>query len=146
MPVFEKAQAGDLPRRSDEGISLATLADRLGPDAARELFQRIDVSSRRGELICGINVRDARGGFSKTSTTGRVQFVVPGRSHSRPRGPVDPSEGVIIIAMDDFEAVVRAGQQEFDWAREFAPRDGLAAAVVFPQLKRGSRGRRQLRG
>jgi len=127
-----------------EGISLSALEDRLGPRAAQELFSRIDGALRQGTVIIGTSVREARIGFSKAHTAGCAQVVVPGRSSSRQQGPVNPSDGLVIIKMDDLEAVVRAGRNEFDWAQTFAPRSGLEAATTSPILKRGSRGRRQL--
>ena len=139
-----KVKAEESAALSGECISLSALADHLGPRAAEVLFSRIDDSLRHGEFIVGTNVRDARIGFSKAQTAGHAQFVIPGRSNSRQQTPTKLSDGVVIIKMDDLEAVVRAGQEQFNWAREFAPRGGLAAATTSPQLKRGSRGRRQL--
>jgi hypothetical protein len=129
---------------SKEGISLSSLTDRLGPRAAQELFSRIDGSLRQGTLIIGTSVRDARMGFSKANTAGCAQVVVPGRSGGRQNSPINPSDGMVIMKLDDLEAVVRAGRDEFDWAQAFAPRSGLEAATTTPTLKRGSRGRRQL--
>jgi hypothetical protein len=127
-----------------EGISLSALSDRLGSRAAEELFGRIDGSLREGGLIMGTTVRDARIGFSKAYAAGCAQVVVPGRTGSRREGPINPSDGMVIMKLDDLEAVVRAGRDEFDWAKAFAPRSGLEAATTSPILRRGSRGRRQL--
>jgi hypothetical protein len=146
MTNFDEGKAGlvDVPAGeapTGEGISLAALADYLGPRAAAALFDRIDGSLRHGDVIVGTNVRNARVGFSKAHMAGHAQVVVPGRSTARAK----VSDGVVIIKMADLEAVVRAGQEPFDWGREFAPRDGLAAAAMSPELRRGSRGRRQFR-
>ena len=145
MAMVDKVKPKKTEDPSGEGISLSALADRLGPRAAAALFGTIDRSLRRGNVIIGTNVRNARIGFSKAHTAGHAQFVVPGRSKSRPLAPAKLSDGVLIIKIDDLEAVVRAGQEQFDWAQAFAPQSGLAAATKSPQLKPGSRGRRQLR-
>lgn len=127
-----------------DGISLSALTDSLGSKAAQEFFNRIDGSQRNGTTIIGTTVRNARAGFSKAKAACTAQVVVPGRSGSRREGPINPSDGLVIIKMDDLAAVVRAGQGEFDWTRAFAPRNGLKAATTSPALKRGSRGSRQL--
>ncbi|WP_292531092.1 hypothetical protein [Methylocystis sp.] len=126
-----------------EGITLQALVDRLGDRAAREFFNRIDGTLREGTVIVGTSVRDARVGFGKAMTSS-AKVVVPGRTSGRRRSSVDPSEGFVIMKIDDLEAVVRAGQDEFDWGQAFAPRAGLEAATTTPVLKRGSRGRRHL--
>jgi len=145
MALIDKPKPQDPEAAPAEGISLTALADHLGPRAAEALFSRIDGSSRQGEVIIGTNVRDARIGFSKAQTSGRAQFVVPGRSNLRQQTQTQLSDGIVIISLDDLEAVVRAGQEQFDWAAAFAPRGGLTAATMSPQLKPGSRGRRPLR-
>jgi len=126
-----------------QGVSYSTLVDHLGADAAKELFNRIDGSQRKGEVILGANVRDARAGFSRAKS-GNAQFVVVGRSTGRRTSNKAFADSMVLINMDDFEAVVKAAQKRFDWTQEFAPRAGLAAATETPVLKRGSRGRRQL--
>lgn len=121
------------------------LMDRLGPRAGQELFSRIDGSLRQGTVIFGASVREARGGFSKAHTAGCAQFVIQGRSGRSRKSTGGPSDGLVIMKLGDLEAVVRAGQDKFDWAEAFAPRSGLEAATTSPKLKVGSRGRRQLR-
>ena len=128
----------------DEGISLATLMDLLGPDAGIEFFNRIDQEQRRGATIVGSTVRGSRGGFARARTTGQAQFVTPGRTNGSREASEILSDSVVIMKMNDFEAIVKAVKKPFDWRQEFAPRAGLAAAVTTPALKRGSRGRRQL--
>jgi hypothetical protein len=130
---------------SGEGISLTELAHRLGTKAAEELFGRIDRDQRHGELILGKNVREARSMFGRLQKEGHVQVVVPGRSDKRTRAEADTSEGLVILRIDDLEAVVKASRDEFNWAQAFAPRSGLPAASSAPALKRGSRGRRTFR-
>jgi hypothetical protein len=130
---------------SKEGISLSALADRLGVRAAEELFSRIDGSMREGTMIIGASVRDARVGFSKAQTSGHAQVVISGRSSSGRHKQTNAADGMVILRMDDLEAVVRAAQEKFDWARTFAPRGGLEAATTSPILQRGSRGHRQLK-
>lgn len=131
------------PVAQSQEVSLATLIDHLGVEAAREFFKRIDGQQRRGQVIMGYTVRGSRHSFSRAYTTGQAQFVTPGRpSEYR---PVTFSDSVVIMKMDDFEAVVKAGQKPFDWVQLFAPRAGLEAATTMPTLKRASQGRRQLR-
>lgn len=125
------------------GIPFEVLVDRLGPSAAKEFFARVDISMREGTVIIGTSVRDARNNFGK-ATVGSAKVVVPGRVSDHRRGTVDPSDGFVIMKIDDLAAVVHASRDEFDWVRAFAPRAGLEAATVSPALKRGSRGRRQL--
>jgi hypothetical protein len=125
------------------GITLPALADRLGARAAQELFNRIDRSLRKGTVVVGTSVREARSGFSKAHTAGCAQVVIS-RHGSSAHGQIDPSDGLVIIKIEDLEAVVKAAREEFDWARVFAPRSGLEAASSTPTLKRGSRGRRKL--
>ncbi len=129
-----------------EGVPLSTLVDHLGREAAQEFFSRIDGSLRRGNVIVGTTVRDSRSGFARAHKPGHAQFVTPGRWSGTLKIDQTFSDSVVIIKMDDLEAVVKAGQKPFAWGQEFAPRAGLAAAETFPVLKRGSRGRRQLRG
>lgn len=144
MSIADKAKAKTKARRpTRDGITLEALVDRLGDRAAKEFFSRIDGTLREGTVIVGASVRDARLSFSK-AMTGSAKVVVPGRTSGRRRGSVDPSDGFVIMKIDDLEAVVRAGRDEFDWAQAFAPRAGLDAATTTPSLKRGSRGRRQL--
>jgi hypothetical protein len=45
---------------------------------------------------------------------------------------------------DGLDAANPKDGDEFDWAAVFAPRQDLESAMIFPLLKRGSRGRRQL--
>ncbi|MFG1393471.1 hypothetical protein [Xanthobacter agilis] len=144
MAIADKARAKIKARRvTKEGITFEALVERLGPRAAKEFFDRIDGTLREGTVIVGTSVRDARIGFGK-AMAGSAKVVVPGRVSGQRREAVDPSDGFVIMKIDDLEAVVRAGRDEFDWAQAFAPRAGLAAATTSPALKRGSRGRRQL--
>jgi hypothetical protein len=127
------------------GISLEILVDRLGRDAGEEFFGRVDDALREGLVIHGTNVRESRMVFSKARTQGHAQLVVPGRSGTRSGGAADISESLVIITMDDFEAVVKAGRDKFDWVELFSASAGLPQARSRPQLVRGSRGRRDLR-
>ncbi len=144
MAIVDKVGTRRAAVQMRDGISLSALADSLGLKAAQEFFSRIDGSQCNGTTIIGTTVRNARAGFSKANAACPAQVVVPGRSGSRREGPINPSDGLVIIKMDDLAAVVRAGQGEFDWTRAFAPRHGLEAATTSPMPKRGSRGRRQL--
>lgn len=144
MAIAEKSEI-EQTAGQEEGISLATLIAHLGPDAGIEFFNRIDKEQRRGTTIVGSTVRGSRSGFTRAHTTGQAQFVTPGRASGLRESSELLSDSVVIMNMDDFEAVVRAAQKPFDWRQEFAPRAGLAAATTTPALKRGSRGRRQLR-
>jgi putative sterol carrier protein len=143
MAVVDKVGTRLAVANLRNGISLSALADSLGLKAAQEFLSRIDDSQRDGTMILGTTVRNARAGFSKAKAACPAQVVVPGRSGSRREGPINPSDGLVIIKMDDLAAVVRAGRGEFDWTEAFAPRRGLEAATTSPMLKRGSRGRRQ---
>lgn len=125
---------------SKEGISLSALTDRLGSAAGLEFFRRIDSALRVGTTVFGMNVRHARLGFSKVHTGGGAQVVIPGRKG----GLRDTSNCMVIMKLDDLEAVVCAGRDEFDWARVFAPRSGLGASTTSPVLRRSSHGRRLL--
>lgn len=125
---------------ASEGVSLDELSERLGRDAAAEFFDRVDSTLRTGNVIHATNVRQSRAVFSKARHHGHAQLVINGR------GANEVGDSVIIIKMDDFEAVVRAGREPFSWAKAFAPRSGLGAATNSMQIARGSRGRRQLHG
>jgi hypothetical protein len=127
------------------GISLADLQERLGAAPAQELFERLDEDLRRGDVIVGTNVRAGRVAFTKARTAGHAQLVIPHQSQKRPSAAASLSEGFVIIALEDFEAVVKAGQKDFDWTAAFAPRADLPAAETSPAIRRGSRGRRALR-
>jgi len=144
MTVAEKqAQAKTLRT----GVTRSALIEQLGETAGEEFFSRIDDALRDGDIVLGSNVRNARTGFGKVDA-GHAMLVIPGRvnAHAAGGGTVDLSEGVVIMNMKDLEAVVKAGQRTFDWAAEFAPCNGLAAATSTPRLKPGSRGRRAFRG
>ena len=123
-----------------DGVSLDQLADRLGKKAATEFFERVDGSLRNGNVIHATNVRGSRTVFSKARHQGQAQLVVNGR------GVGAVGDSVVIIKMDDLEAVVRAGREPFSWAKTFAPRSGLRPATSSPSIVRGARGRRQLIG
>ncbi len=130
-------------RPPTDGIAFEALVDRLGFRAAKEFFNRIDVSLREGTVVVGTSVRDARNSFGK-AMAGNAKVVIPGRASGRRRGMIDPSKGFVIMKIDDLEAIVRASRDEFDWVRAFAPRAGLEAATTSPALEPGSRGRRRL--
>ena len=129
-----------------EGVSLSTLIEHLGTDAANEFFNRVDDAQRDGQEIVGLTVRESRVGFSRAHTSGHAQFVMPIRTGVDRAPSAVLSDSLVVMKMDDFAAVVRAGRNAFDWTREFAPRAGLAAATTTPTLKRSSRGRRQFHG
>ncbi|WP_146008531.1 hypothetical protein [Komagataeibacter saccharivorans] len=122
-----------------EGVSLDELSDRLGKEAAAEFFDRVDNTLRTGNVIQPTNVRQSRAVFDKARRHRRALLIISGR------GANEVGDSMVIIKMDDFEAVVRAGREAFSWANAFAPRSGLGAATNSMQIARGSRGRRQLR-
>lgn len=128
-----------------DGVTLGTLIDRLGKGAAEEFFGRIDGSLRAGDVIRGTNVRESRIAFSKARQGGHAQLVVPGRASDGRRGAADVGDSVVVMKMDDFQAVVRAGREAFDWGRAFAPHSGLEPATSSPAIIRGARGARLLR-
>jgi|GEM_PF-2156238 len=128
---------------AQNSISFADLEHRLGPRAAGELFERVDKAQREGSVIHGRNVRDARSSFGRIQQEGNVQVVVA-RSGGKRSRPPSVSDGLVIIRIDDLEAVVKAAQRPFDWASAFAPRNDLPAATSVPELNQGSRGRRAL--
>ena len=140
-----KERVSEDVRKGSDCISLPELAELIGQGPAEEFFERIDQDSRFGDVIVGTNVRQARTSFSKVHTPGHAQLVVPGRSPNRRGSIASLSDSVVIMRMEDLEAVVQAAHDEFSWIDEFSPRPGLAAATKSPVLKRGSRGRRQLR-
>lgn len=130
---------------SAEGVTLDTLIDKLGKGAAEEFFERIDGSLRVGDVIHGTNVRESRVAFSKARQDGHAQLVVPGRASDGRRGAVDIGDSVVVMKMDDFQAVVLASRDEFDWGKAFAPHSGLAPATSSAPIVRGARGARILR-
>jgi hypothetical protein len=132
-------------------ITLAELKHRLGAKAAEELFVRIDKEQLKGLMILGRNIREARAKFGKVQKEKNVQVVVRGNvgkhryaSSRTSEASSRTSEGLVILRIDDLEAVVKAAQQDFNWAKAFAPRSDLPAATEVPEIKRGSRGRRTL--
>lgn len=142
MTLAEKPAKAETSRT---GVTRSTLIEQLGEGPGQEFFSRIDGAQRKGEVVVGSNVREARIGFSKVNVR-HAQLVIPGRGGgSAARRATDLADGVVIMKMEDLEAVVKAGQKSFDWAAEFAPRSGLEAAIRTPNLKPGSRGRRTLR-
>lgn len=139
------ATESDALNRQTDGVTLDTLIDRLGKGAAEEFFERIDGSLRMGDVIHGANVREFRGAFSKVRREGHAQLVVPGRASDGRRGAADVGNSVVVMKMDDFQAVVLAGREQFDWSKAFAPRGGLAPATSAARIVRGTRGARLLR-
>ena len=121
-----------------KGPGLSTLVELFGPSVAHEFFKRIDPSLRDEALITGTTASDARSCFSRASRAGCIQIIVPDNEQAI----TDLSAAVVVINMVDLQAVVRAVDGEFNWARVFAPRSGLEAASTSPQLRRGSVGRR----
>jgi hypothetical protein len=124
-----------------KGFSLKALSDYLGPHAARMLFSRFDKDSRQGNIVWGKNVREARKSFGSIGSA-KAQIVMPKLGHGRRASEADLGEGVILIRMDDLQAVIDAGRGECDWAARFAPVKGLAAATRLPETAKGSRGSR----
>lgn len=143
--VEAMATSSKIADAADNGVTLDTLIDRLGKGAAEEFFGRIDGSLRTGDVVHGTNVRESRVAFSKARLDGHAQLVVPGRASDGRRGAADIGDSVVVIKMDDFQAVVRAGRDEFDWGRAFAPHSGLEAATSGAAIVRGARGARLLR-
>lgn len=145
MAESVKDPSRQAPVRSTHGLSLSVLERRLGTRAAQVFFNRIDSAQRQGTMIIGTSIRDARGGLGKAHRAGRALLVCDRRAGRHGKRSADPFDGLVIIKLDDLAAVVRAGQEEFDWATAFAPRSGLEAAATSPAVKPGSRGHRQLR-
>ena len=130
--------------QAESAFSFIELVHRLGARAAEELFGRIDKDLRHGEMILGRNVRDARPVLGRLRKGGNVQVIISERSRpKRTRGGT--SECLIVLRIDDLEAVVKATHHEFNWAHAFAPRSDLPAAASVPTIKRGSHGHRTLR-
>jgi hypothetical protein len=144
MTTVERAGSDEAEAPKSGGITLSALEGRLGAPAARELFSRVDRSLREGDTIFGTSVREARSGFHKVHAPGHVQVVTPGRITAYQADLSSTPDSLVILKLEDLEAVVQAGRGDFDWAKTFSPRGGLEAALSTPKLKRGSRGRRQL--
>lgn len=128
-------------RNKTKGFSLQALSDYLGPRAAETLFSRLDKDLRHGNVVWGKNVREARKSFSSIGSS-RAQIVVPNLGRGKRASEADLGEGVIMIQMEDMLAVIDASRGEFDWAAQFAPAKGLAAATDLPEIAKGSRGSR----
>lgn len=143
MPPAEKIDDQELA--SKESVSLDTLVDRLGRDAAEVFFERIDDSQRVGRAIYGTTVRESRSVFGKARASGHAHFVVPRRPIKGSEKSTDIGDSIVIMKMEDLEAVVRAAREGFDWVKAFSPRSDLAAALSSAKIVKGSRGKRQLR-
>lgn len=140
------AQESGIAVKVGQRVTLETLVDRLGRDAAQAFFERVDGTLREGRVIHATNIRETRKAFGKARHQGQAQLVVPGRAGKGRQGETQVGDSVVIIKMDDFEAVVRAGQAPFNWTGAFAPRSGLDPAASGAAIVRGARGRRELRG
>jgi hypothetical protein len=125
------------------GITLTDLVERFGEASGTKLFERMAGQLRRGNMVYGTTVRAARKSFSAALTPGQAQLVMPRRSADAHGGKAD--EGMVMIALADLEAVVKAGQAEFDWAAEFAPRPDLPVATTPVVIRSGAPGQRMLK-
>lgn len=132
------------------GVTLDELKRRLGPWAAVKLIERINTEPLRrlavqvealadSGLVSKGRAKVAKVWNEKSVRTG-VRLRIGGRRLRASRA----SESVVILRIDDLEAVVKAAQQDFNWAEAFAPRSDLPAASEAPEIKRGSLGRRVL--
>jgi len=144
--MTDAATAG-VTKSNDEtektSLSLGYLIRRLGKASGTELFERMDNALRRGDRISGMLVRDARHSFSAARTPGHAQLVIPGRTGSS-KIEDQANEGLVVIALSDLEAVVKASQSDFDWAAEFAPRADLPIPTTTLVVRTGAAGRRML--
>lgn len=125
-------------------LTLSDLVGRLGPASGAELFERIDSQFRRGNHVFGTTVRAARESFGAARVPGHARLVVKGRP-GRGRDVSEAVEGMVMIALEDLEAVVKANQTEFDWLAEFAPRRDLPTATTPLIVRSGVSARRMLR-
>jgi hypothetical protein len=132
----------EINEQSGFALTRSDFVERFGAAAGEELFGRIDERYRSGNTVFCTSVRAARESLRAARTPGRARLVVPART---PRGEGEALEGMVMIAMSDFEAVVKAGQPGVDWLAEFSPRPGLAAATTRPSVPRGVVGHRMFR-
>lgn len=126
------------------GVSFEVLSEFLGTDAADALVSRLDQSLRKGHMILGKNVREARSTFATVKTAG-AQFVIPGGARSVGDESGRLGDNVVILNLEDLGAIVTAVQERFDWAAAFAPTSGLPAAETMPDLLPGAEGDEALR-
>lgn len=122
-------------------LTLSDLVERFGP-AGGELFERIDEEFRRGDTVYCATVRAARESLSAARLPGHARLVVPGRTM---RSDGEPAEGMVMIALSDLEAVVKAARPQIDWVAEFSPSPGLPAARTRPSAPSGIAGHRAYR-
>ena len=141
------AATASVTKSNDEtekaSLSLEYLIDRLGEASGTELFERMDIAFRSGDRISGTLVRDARSSFSAARIPGHARLVIPGRTRSSSIED-QANEGLVVIALSDLEAVVKASQSDFDWAAEFAPRADLPIPTTTLVVRTGATGRRML--
>lgn len=144
--AFDDGELTTFPTEIDEralSISRSDLVDRLGPASGAELFERIDSQFRRGDRVVGTTVRAARESFSAARFSRHARLVMRGRAGGA-RATEEIEQGMVMIALEDLEAVVKAGQREFDWLAEFAPRHDLPTATASLVLRPGAPARRML--
>lgn len=137
----------EIPEPSGEeigGLSLSYLVERLGQAPGTELFERMDQSLRFGERVIGTTVRAARKSFATARVSRHARVVVAGRPGGARALSEEAKESMVMIALEDLEAVVKAAQADFDWAAEFSPRRDLLTATCPIVIRSGIPGRRML--
>ena len=120
-------------------ITRGELVSRLGGSFGSHLFERIDKDYRRGEKVIVDSVRHARQSFSDVRAPGRARIVKAQRSSGSGE---TGAEEMLLIGMSDLEAVVKATENEFDWAAAFAPRPDLPTASTPVSIRSGAPGRK----
>jgi hypothetical protein len=131
---------------ASDSVSLSQLIDKLGEGSGQELFERMDSNLRHGDRLYGKTVRAARQSLSASRIEGHAQLVMPGRAGSGARiAEADSVDGILMISLNDLEAVVKANNPNFDWAEEFAPRRDLPVATTPIVTRSGVRGQRLLK-
>ena len=117
--------------QAESAFSFIELVHRLGARAAEELFGRIDKDLRHGEMILGRNVRDARPVLGRLRKGGNVQVIISERSRpKRTRGGT--SECLIVLRIDDLEAVVRGDSPRIQLGSRFRPAQRPAGRSLRP--------------
>ena len=136
----EEPLVAEAETKSDDSmvVTRVELVDRLGEGAGAELFERLDEDYRSGERVVLASVREARNSFALARTPGRARLVRAQRPAKAGQGAVD--EEMVLIALSDLEAVVKANTVEFNWANAFAPRADLPAASAPLTVRSGVRG------
>lgn len=133
------------PAGRDVGVTLRYLVDRFGPASGKALFERMDGNFRQGDRVYGTPIRTARETFGAARKSGHARLVVRGRPGGAEASRQELDEGMLMIGLDDFEAIVKASRVEFDWRAEFTPRADLQTATMPLVVRSGAPGRRMLK-